>query len=219
MTLDPQPGDLAGPTARGESKSVLLLSGGLDSTALAAIERPTLCLAIDYGQRPARSEIRAAGAVSSALGLDFESLRLDLGSLGGGLLKGDDPLPGAPSPEWWPFRNQMLVTAAACIAARYGFETVLIGSVAGDGDRHRDGTSEFYQRLDDLVSMQEGTVHISAPAIGETSAKLLSRSGLGDELLGWTVSCHRSNFPCGACPGCWKRSAVLADVGLLQTPP
>jgi 7-cyano-7-deazaguanine synthase len=200
------------------SKSVLLLSGGLDSTALAAIERPALCLAIDYGQRPAEAEIRAASAIAGVLGLEFLSLRLDLGALGGGLLKDDDPLPQAPSPEWWPFRNQFLVTAAASIALSRGLDTVVVGSVAGDGDRHVDGTARFYDQLDALLRMQEGSLHVNAPAIHETSAILLARSGLGDDIVGWTISCHRSVFPCGECPGCWKRAAVLAEVGLLQAP-
>jgi 7-cyano-7-deazaguanine synthase len=200
------------------SKSVLLLSGGLDSTALAAIERPALCLAIDYGQRPAEAEIRAASAIAGALGLEFQSLRLDLGVLGGGLLKDDDLLPQAPSPEWWPFRNQILVTAAASVALGRGLDMVVVGSVAGDGDRHVDGTARFYDQLDALLGMQEGSIHVSAPAIHETSAHLLARSGLRDDMVGWTISCHRSVFPCGECPGCWKRASVLAEVGLLQAP-
>ncbi|GAA0742578.1 7-cyano-7-deazaguanine synthase QueC [Dactylosporangium roseum] len=198
--------------------SVLLLSGGLDSTALAALERPTLCLVIDYGQRPAPAEVRAATAVTDALDLPIEHLRLDLGDTGGGLLRDDRPLPGGPSPEWWPFRNQILVTAAAAVALRNNLHTVMVGTVIDDRDRHADGSPAFYAALDRLFALQEGDVRVVTPAIDETSTALVGRSGLGEDVLAWTVSCHRASLPCGQCPGCWKRAKVLERLGLLQTP-
>lgn len=205
-----------GQAAHGRTDAVLLLSGGLDSTALAALFRPALCLAIDYGQRSAAGEIRAAAAICRALSLTLTTLTLDLGGLGGGLLKNEDSMPGAPSPEWWPYRNQILVTAAASVALQAGLPQVLAGTVAGDGARHIDGRPAFYQALDHLISMQEGGIRVRVPAIGETSADLVRRSGLTEDVLGWTVSCHRASFPCGDCPGCWKRSQVLSELGILS---
>lgn len=209
----------AGPPARARGNradAVLLLSGGLDSTALAALCRPGLCLVVDYGQRSAAGELRAARAVCRALDLRVETLTLDLGGLGGGLLKNEEEIPGAPSPEWWPYRNQILVTAAASVALQAGLPQVLAGSVAGDGTRHIDGGPAFYQALDRVISMQEGGIRVFAPAISETSTELVRRSGLTEEVLGWTVSCHRASFPCGDCPGCWKRGQVLSELGLLS---
>lgn len=201
------------------SESLLLLSGGLDSAALAALLRPALCLAIDYGQRPAAAELRAAENISRTLNLTFEAIHVDLAAVGGGLLRGEeDDLQWAPSPEWWPYRNQLLVTTAAAVALRRGLGTVVIGSVAGDRERHLDGAPEFYERLDGLLSMQEGGIRVSTPVIGESSVELLRRSPLSDEALVWTFSCQRSNHPCGNCPGCWKRAAVLQEAGRLQVP-
>ncbi len=202
--------------AEDHTDAVLLLSGGLDSTALAALFRPALCLAIDYGQRSAAGEIRAATAICRALDLVMKTLTLDLGGIGGGLLKNEDAIPGAPSPEWWPYRNQILATAAASIALQAGLPQVLTGTVAGDGARHIDGRPAFYQALDRLIGMQEGGIRVCAPAIRETSAELVRRSGLTEDVLGWTVSCHRANFPCGDCPGCRKRSQVLSELGILS---
>jgi 7-cyano-7-deazaguanine synthase len=206
----------SGEIAQDGTDAVLLLSGGLDSTALAALTRPAVCLAVDYGQRSAVGEFRAAAAVCRALRLTLSTLTLDLGGLGGGLLKDEDVLPGAPSPEWWPYRNQILVTAAASVALQAGLPQVLTGTVAGDGSRHIDGRPAFYQALDCLISMQEGGIRVRAPAINETSAELVRRSGLTEDVLGWTVSCHRASFPCGDCPGCWKRTKVLSDLGILS---
>lgn len=198
---------------------LLLLSGGVDSTALAATARPALAVYVDYGQRPAAAERRAARAVSAALGLELVEVALDLTGLGAGLLLDEDPSPHSPSPEWWPYRNQHLATAAASVALRRGLDRVLLATVAGDGDRHADGTPEFYDALDRLLRVQEGSVGVSAPAIAETTEDLLARSGLGEDVIGWTVSCHRSDLPCGDCPGCWKRTRVLRAAGMLQPGP
>jgi 7-cyano-7-deazaguanine synthase len=200
-----------------EHNSVLLLSGGLDSTAIAAIVQPSLCLFIDYGQRPARAEQRAAEVVSEALGLPLVSRTFDLSSFGGGLLHDSQAmLPGAPSPEWWPFRNQFLVTAAAAVALQHGLGKVIVGSVKGDGDRHVDGSEVFYRTLDKLISMQEQNIRVSAPALTMSTEELVAHAGLDQRVLGWTVSCHRTNIACHECPGCWKREQVFDKLGIFQ---
>ena len=77
-------------------------------------------------------------------------------------------------------------------------------------------TKAFYRALDALLRMQEGGIGVGAPAIGQTAEELVGESGLGEDVLGWTVSCHRSELACGDCPGCWKRARVFAAAGLMQ---
>ena len=198
------------------TSDLLLLSGGVDSAAIAAIYRPSAALFVNYGQRPAPSEGRSATVISRELDIPFHQLTIDLRPIGAGLLLGEFASSNQPSPEWWPFRNQLLVSIAAAFAFRIGLKKVLVGSVFGDGNRHVDGRLEFYEILDALLRLQEGEISVHAPGIAETTEQLVSRSGLGEDLLGWTVSCHRSEFPCGSCPGCWKRSRVMMNLGLLQ---
>lgn len=193
-----------------------MLSGGLESTALAAMRRPALTLTIDYGQRPAAAEVTAAAAVCRQLGLSHDVLRVDCAALGSGLLAGQPANGGAPSPEWWPYRNQLLVTLAAGWGLPRGASSIVVGSVLGDGERHRDGTAEFYEALDRLVAMQEGGLRVLAPGVDMTSDQLVTASGAGDEVLGWTHSCHVTDIACGACPGCHKRREVLGRLGRLR---
>lgn len=197
-------------------EAVLLLSGGVDSTALAALIRPALTVFVDYGQRPADAESRAARRIAEALDLPFLATTLNLGDFGSGLLFDDAVVDASPSPEWWPFRNQFLATAGAAIAIRKGAPTVVLGSVRGDGDRHADGTRAFYEQLTVLTSLQEGAVAIVAPALGLSTVELVRESALNERILGWTVSCHTGNSPCGACPGCWKRQAVFSELNILE---
>ena len=192
---------------------LLLLSGGLESAALAVWRRPDLALTIDYGQTPAAGEARAAQAVCRELGLQHHVLSADCSAVGSGLLASSPAAAGAPSEEWWPYRNQLLVTLAAAWGVRFDVETIVVGSVLGDGERHADGTQEFYDGLDAVVALQERGVRVFAPAARMTSDELISVSGITDAVLGWTHSCHSSDLACGVCPGCTKHREVLERLG------
>lgn len=193
-------------------RRLLLLSGGLDSTGLAAWLRPDAALTIDYGQVSAAGEERAARSIAQRLGVAWHHLRVDCSPLGSGFLAGSRPDPRAPVPEWWPFRNQLLATLAAAWAFPLGFESLVFGSVTTDG-RHLDGTAQFYAALDRLVALQEGGLRVEVPAIEMTTADLLRRIDLDSGVLGFTHSCHRSSIACGTCPGCVKRAWVLDQLG------
>lgn len=195
-----------------DKNRLLLFSGGVDSTALAVLLRPEWTLTIDYGQVSALGEIRAAAAISERLGIRHEVLRADCAAVGSGLLAGREPDAAAPVAEWWPFRNQLLVTLAAAWGLEREVDELIVASVSGDS-AHVDGTAEFYAAADRLLAMQEGGVRLATPALQKSSAELLLEAAVPDGLLGFTHSCHRSDFACGLCPGCSKRSEVLEAVG------
>jgi 7-cyano-7-deazaguanine synthase len=192
---------------------LLLLSGGIDSIAVAAWCRPALCLTIDYGQRPAGAEIQASQQICKALGLNHQLLSVPTSHLGCGDLAGDDPSVLSPHSEFWPFRNQYLLTLGAMTAAKAGCSQVLIGTVLTD-QRHRDGGPAFIEAMDQLVRLQEGGLSISAPAAGLTSGDLVRRSGIDPDVLAWAHSCHVGNLACGRCRGCQKHSEVMETLGL-----
>lgn len=192
---------------------LLLFSGGLDSTALAIMLRPTL-LFVDYGQRARLAEKSAAIQIAYELRLPLRTVSLGIREFGSGLLHGGLSTRDAPSPEWWPYRNQFLATAGAAVALEEGCGTIALGSVGPDGERHRDGTKDFYELLDALIAYQEGGVHVTAPGIEHTTEELVRRSDASPAIIAWTYSCHRADRPCGECPGCWKRQQVLASVGV-----
>lgn len=200
-------------------RSLLLLSGGLDSTAVAAMVRPEHCLGIDYGQLPADAEHRAARQVALELNLPFTHLHVPAGAVAAGLMS-TKPLPSpmleGTAPEWWPFRNQLLITLAAAWGVTRGFGEILLGTVASDAARHADGTPEFRTAVDQLVSLQEGGMRVRAPAAGLTADELLIRSGVPEHVLAWTHSCHRANLACANCPGCIKRAEALQRARLLR---
>ncbi len=190
----------------------LLLSGGIDSTAVAAWLHPKIAAVVDYGQVSAEGEIRSARAVANALGISIQVIKADCSSIGCGLLTGHELSPISPTPEWWPFRNQLLITLVGAWAVQRGIEELLVGPVKGD-DRHADGTRKFYDSINALLSNQEGGLKVSVPAIEMTSVELIKISGVSADILGWTHSCHQSEWACGACPGCIKHLQVLKELG------
>jgi 7-cyano-7-deazaguanine synthase len=189
-----------------------MLSGGIDSAAAAALLRPAGTLVIDYGQVTAPAEIAAARSLAGALDLPNDVLRASCTQVGSGLLMGTEPDPRAPSEEWWPFRNQLLLTLAAAWALPRGYERLLVGTVRSD-DFHRDGQERFFELADELTSYQEGGLRVAAPVIDHTSVDLCREANLGRAILGWTFSCHRSPIACGDCPGCNKRRSVFVQLG------
>lgn len=193
-------------------KRLLLLSGGMDSIALAWELRPDLCLTVDYGQRAAAGETRAAGAVCTELGLRHRVLRIDCSELGSGEMLGTPSAIVSPAPEWWPFRNQLLITIGAALALKEGLDAVVIGTVASD-QVHADGRAEFAEAMDELLEMQEGHILLQAPGIRETTAQLCRRVGVPHSVLGWAHSCHVGPFACGVCRGCRKHRESMRELG------
>mgnify|MGYP001395024169 CR=1 FL=1 len=194
-------------------KSALLLSGGMDSIAVAYWQRPHIAITIDYGQKPAAGEIRAAEAVAAVLEMEHHVIHVDMRMLGSGDLAGTAALGIAPVPEWWPFRNQMLITLGAMRAVTLGVARLLIGVVRTDARRHADGTPSFVQAMDGILRSQEGRLALEAPAIGFTAPELVRESGVPSDVLAWAHSCHVADYACGMCRGCQKHYETLQALG------
>ncbi|TKR30271.1 7-cyano-7-deazaguanine synthase [Luteimonas gilva] len=191
---------------------LLLLSGGIDSTAIAVLKRPAIALTVDYGQRAAPGEITAAKAICTELGISHVVLAVPLSSIGQGLMAGGTRSVLSEREEFWPFRNQLLLTIGAMYAASNSLTRVLIGTVATDV-RHRDGSRSFLRAMHELISSQEGGIEIQAPGINEDTLSLVRRAQVPASVLGWTHSCHAGSLACGACPGCVKHSEIMEALG------
>ena len=191
--------------------NALLLSGGMDSIALAFWKRPEIAFTVNYGQRAAEAEVAAARQVSGELGIQHEVIHIDCTPIGSGDMAGNNALTIAPVPEWWPFRNQLLITFAAARGLALGVTEIMTGSVSSDGS-HADGRPGFYQTIDALTAFQEGGIRVTAPALEITTAELIRRSNVPREVLAWAHSCHTGNLDCGHCRGCVKHYQVTKEV-------
>jgi 7-cyano-7-deazaguanine synthase len=182
--------------------TVLLLSGGVGSAAVAAWRRPQRAIFIDYGQPAAGRAKAASAAIASYLGIEWEELAVDLGPLGVGGLTGRDA-------ERWPYRNQLLITMAAVRAQKLGERVIMLGSVRDDDAIHDDDSSLFYRRSDQLLRLQQGGLRIVVPALGLTRDELVAASGVSSVVLDLTYACEQADGPCGRCAGCLTRANLL----------
>lgn len=192
-------------------RSALLLSGGMDSLAVAWWKRPDHCFTIDYGQLAAEAEITASKVICEKLGIEHHVIRIDCRSLGSGDMAGSPPDVYAPASDWWPYRNQMLLTFAAMKALPLGVKVIWIGSVKSDKS-HQDGTTQFLESMNALLSLQEGGMTVSAPAINMTTPELIRHADVPKKILGWAHSCHKANVACANCRGCNKYFEVLYEL-------
>lgn len=191
----------------------LLLSGGIDSSSLAFWKRPPVCLTVDYGQLPAAAEVAAAKFIAARIGASHAILRIDCSHLGSGDLTIKPALALSRTPEWWPYRNQLLITLCAPQALELGLSELLIGTVQSDSF-HGDGTTQFVTALDQLLACQEGALRLSAPAIAMTSQQLIEAAAIPLEILAGTHSCHTGSLACGRCRGCQRRFATFQALGI-----
>lgn len=193
-------------------RSCLLLSGGMDSISIAWWKKPELALTIDYGQLSAAAELQAATITCKMLNIEHHTIKLDCRALGSGDMAGTAHDSNAPASDWWPYRNQLLITFATMKAISLNVNHLWFGTVKSDW-HHKDGTKEFFTLINSLVSFQEGHLKIEAPAIDMTTQELIRVSKVPKEILAYAHSCHTSIVPCGMCRGCNKYYEVYEELG------
>lgn len=214
------------------SRSVILLSGGMDSATVLAIARThgadCFALSFDYGQRHG-VELEAARVVAGALGAtEHRVLKIDLGALGGSALTDTDidvpEQPGEGIPVTYvPARNTVFLSFALAWAEILDAGAIYAGVNAVDYSGYPDCRPEYieaYQVMANLATRRgtEGSpIAIRTPLIELTKADIILR---GKELgvdYSMTVSCYQADEQgraCGRCDACRLRRAGFEAAGV-----
>jgi 7-cyano-7-deazaguanine synthase len=177
--------------------SVVLLSGGIDSTTLVASlaeqGEPTRCLFVDYGQSAAQDERAAAQSVAAHYGVRLQAIRLRGLSFGEGEIRG---------------RNAFLLHTGL-LALPLGPAVLMIG-IHG-GVPYVDCTEEFLKTQQRSFEVHtEGEVQIAAPFVDMDKGDVLRLAQELDVPLQVTYSCERGGIPCGRCLSCLDRAHISA---------
>jgi 7-cyano-7-deazaguanine synthase len=214
------------------TRSVVLLSGGLDSaTALAiARARDDEChtLAFDYGQRH-RSELAAARRISASLhAAAHRELRVGLDAFGGSALTDKNiAVPeraGSGIPVTYvPARNTVFLSLALALAEVVDADRIVIGVNHIDFSGYPDCRPEYiaaFQHVARLATkrgVEGGKLTIDAPLISMTKADIIRRGrDLGID-YSLTVSCYQADDEgraCGRCDSCRLRREGFAAAGV-----
>ena len=192
----------------------ILLSGGLDSFALTYWKRPEIAFTVNYGQKAAQAEIQASKKICLDLNIQHEIISANMTEIGSGDLLSLDDCSIAPKSDWWPYRNQLLLTIVSgyILSRNIPVDKILFGTVYSDS-YHKDGTKAFFDAFNKLLAAQEGDIQIGTPAIEMTTSSLIKKSNITLEKISWAHSCHKSNFACGQCRGCYKHQNTMDELG------
>ena len=218
------------------SKAVVLLSGGLDSSTTLAIAKSqgyeTYALTFRYGQRHER-EIMAAKEIARSLAVKKHIiLDIDLKSFGGSALTDDIPVPkerdlaeiaGDIPVTYVPARNTIFLSFALAWAEVLEAYDIFIGVNALDYSGYPDCRPEYidaFRKMANLATkagVEGKTFSIHTPLIKMTKSEIIQKGlSLGVD-FSLTTTCYDpspSGAACGTCDACILRLKGFRESGI-----
>ena len=213
------------------SRSVVLLSGGMDSATVLAIAKSRndecYALSFDYGQRH-DAELQAATAVAQQFAVEeHRTLAIDIGQLGGSALTDSKiavpPAGGEGIPATYvPARNTVFLSLGLAWAEVLDADYIYAGINAVDYSGYPDCRPEYiaaFQTMANLATKRgvEGKpIVLRAPLIDMSKADIVT---LGTRLgvdFAATVSCYSAaedGAACGQCDACDLRRQGFVAAG------
>lgn len=198
--------------------SILLASGGLDSTTLAywldSKKIDFVPLFIDYGQHFKQTELDSLKQVLPSKSIENIQI-INISSI----YEGSKSRMILPADLWndeidandlyLPYRNLLLLTIGAIIAQKNGYKKVYSAFINSNHAKEIDCSNDFFNSLSTLLK-DFGSVKIEMPFRYYSKYEVAK---IGIELnapIGHTFSCQASTYiPCGACPNCVDRLEAL----------
>jgi 7-cyano-7-deazaguanine synthase len=212
----------------GEARSVVLLSGGMDSvTALYHAHEGGVvvaALSFDYGSKHNARELPQAAWHAEKLGVKHVVIPLEFMTrhFSSSLLVGGGEIPKGHYEEdsmrrtVVPFRNGIMLSIAAGFAESAGAGELVIAAHSGDHAVYPDCREEFMKAMGS--AMQLGTyagVSLSRPFITMNKAGIAARGASLGVDFARTWSCYvGGGRHCGECGTCVERREAFLDAGL-----
>lgn len=208
------------------AKSLIVLSGGMDSTTMLYEYRADIALAVTfvYGSNHNAREAECARWHCANLGIEHLVIPLDfMGKyFESSLLQGADAIPSGHYDDTnmrstvVPFRNGIMLAVAAGLAESRHLDTIMLANHSGDHAIYPDCRPEFVTAMAQAIAA--GTyedIRLSCPYTGLTKAEIVKRGvELGIDYRR-TYSCYRGGeHHCGTCGTCTERHEALQAAGL-----
>lgn len=209
--------------------SVIILSGGMDSTTMLYdyCHRIALAVTFNYGSNHNEREIECARKHCQSLGIEHIVIPLDFMAkyFESSLLSGAESIPEGNYNESnmkstvVPFRNGIMLSIACGLAESRHLTTVMMANHSGDHTIYPDCRPEFVESMSS--AMRAGTydnICIFAPYTNLTKGEIAAigkRIGLD---YSTTYSCYKGGEKhCGVCGTCVERKEALAQAGIIDT--
>lgn len=223
------------------NKSIILLSGGLDSVVSLAFSKEEyniqLALTFDYGQRANNKEIKASTKIAEHYGIkhkiiDIEWLaKITTTSLVNTKIEIPNPnlndLDNLTASEqtaksvWVPNRNGLFINIAASFADSYNFSHIIFGANREEAATFPDNSAEFIKKINESLEFSTmAKPKVLAPLIEKNKEEIVK---IGSEIkvpFDLIRSCYTDNEKhCGKCESCmrFKRALLkLSDEKLIR---
>lgn len=214
-------------------KSVVLISGGLDSTTCLAFAKEQgfdcYALSFDYGQLHKAELAAAKKIVAKYQVVEHKIINLSLADFGGSALTDkrltipDHSKSEAIPVTYVPARNTVFLAIALGWAEVVEASDIFIGVSAVDYSGYPDCRPEFiaaFQKLANLATkagVEGNPIQINTPLINLSKAQTIQ---LGTKLgvdYGLSVTCYRADQwgrACGTCDSCYLRQKGFAEAGI-----
>lgn len=207
------------------TKSIILLSGGLDSLVSLGLTREKLnvilALTFDYGQKSAASEISASKKICDYYKVEHKVIKLDfLREITKTALVSDKQLPAgevladekqSAKSVWVPNRNGLFLNIAGSFADSFGFDNIIIGANKEEAQTFSDNSNEFIDAVNNefkYSTMEKPRV--VAPLINNNKNDIVMLALSENIPLELTMSCYQGgDRHCGICESCVRLKHAL----------
>lgn len=205
------------------TKSIILLSGGLDSVVSLGLCKEkynvTLALTFDYGQKSAKQEIEASKNICDYYKIQHKVINLDwLKEITHCALVSDAEVPEGiqetSSAVWVPNRNGLFLNIAASFADGEDYDYILIGANKEEGQTFPDNTKEFIARINSEFEYSTSKhPKVIAPLINSDKNAIVKQAIENSIPLQLVRSCYKGTQKhCGVCESCTRlKNALLAN--------
>jgi len=208
-------------------KSLILLSGGLDSVANLHIAdrsyEDLLALTINYNQKSYVQELKAAQYFAQKIGV--EHIVIDVPWFSHwqgkelGLIHGNASVPTeeldlnskrqcekSADEVWVPNRNALFIHLAAAYAEMHGISQIYVGFNLEEAQTFPDNSKAFLNSINEsLVFSTRSKVQVLCPTIDMTKKEIVQKSMLYDVNFEKIWPCYQAGeTPCGKCESCLR---------------
>lgn len=206
--------------------SLLILSGGLDSTTMLYDYADSIALAVTFLYGSNHNKREAAFAKYHCEMLGIEHIEINLAFMGkyfkSSLLEGAEAIPEGNYDEEnmkstvVPFRNGIMLSVAAGLAESRGLKKVMMANHSGDHSIYPDCRPEFAEAMGKAISL--GTyagLELVAPYTMFSKADITKRGAKLGIDYSKTYSCYKGGeIHCGVCGTCRERKEAFALAGV-----
>lgn len=213
-----------------KNKSIVLLSGGLDSVVSLAMVKEfcsdILALTFNYGQKSFLSEKTAAENIAKYYNVKHKIVDLPwLAEISNSALNTEESIPklsledlskdeiisNASTSVIVPNRNALFINIAACFAETQNYDSIIIGANAEEAKNFIDNSAEFINAINfSLENSLNSVVKVIAPLINISKNEIVK---LGIELnipFDLIHSCYTGDKKhCGECESCMRLKQAL----------